>query len=64
MMPYGDMELGQHWLRKWLGAWRHQAITWTNVDLSSVKSHGIHLRGLSLDDVKIPIDETRLKIAV
>ena len=32
--------------------------------LSSVRSHGIHLRGLSLDDVKIPIDNTRLKIAV
>ena len=24
-----------------LGAWRHQAISWTNVDLSSVKSCGI-----------------------
>ena len=30
--PYGDMELGQHCLRQWLVAWRHQAITWTNVD--------------------------------
>ena len=28
-------------------AWRHQAITWTNVDLSSVRSCGIHLRTLS-----------------
>ena len=35
MMPYGDIDLGQQWLRWWLGAWRHQAITWTNVDLSS-----------------------------
>ena len=61
--PYGNMELGQHWLRYWLVAWRHQAITWTNVDLF-VRSHGIHLRGLSLDDVKIPINKTRLKIAV
>ena len=24
--PHGDVELGQHWLRKWLVAWRHQAI--------------------------------------
>ena len=45
-------------------AWRHKAITWNNVDLLSVRSHGIHLRALSLDDVKIPIDKTRLKIAV
>ena len=28
-------------------AWWHQAITWTNVDLSSDKSHDIHLRALS-----------------
>ena len=32
MMPYGDIDLGQHWLRWWLGVWWHQAITWTNVD--------------------------------
>ena len=25
--PYGDRNLGQHWLRLWLVAWRHQAIT-------------------------------------
>ena len=62
--PYGDTELGQHWLRQWLGAWRHQAITWTNVDLSWVRCNGIHLRALSLDDVKIPINKIRLKIAV
>ena len=29
-----------------------------------VRSHGIHLRALSLDDVKIPIDKIRVKIAV
>ena len=28
-------------------AWRHQAITWTNVDLSSVGSSDIHLRASS-----------------
>ena len=22
----------QHWSRQWLGAWRHQAITWANID--------------------------------
>ena len=61
--PYGDMELGQHWLRQWLVAWRHQAITWTNVDWS-VRSHGIHLGASSLEDLKKTIKETRLKIAV
>ena len=36
MSPYGNTDLGQHWLRYWLVAWRHQATnTWTNVDLSS-----------------------------
>ena len=29
-----------------------------------MRSHGIHLRGLSLDNVKVPINKTRLKIAV
>ena len=31
MSPYGDKDLGQHWLRWWLVAWCHQAITWTSV---------------------------------
>ena len=43
---------------------RHQAITWNNVDLSSVRFLAIHLRALSLDDVKIPINKMRLKIAI
>ena len=30
--PYSHIDLGQHRLRQWLAAWRHQAITWTNVD--------------------------------
>ena len=33
----------QHWLRQWLDAWRHQAITWTNVNVSSVRSSGIRM---------------------
>ena len=27
--------LCHHWFRKWLGAWRHQAITWTSADWHS-----------------------------
>ena len=30
----GDKECGQHWFRKRLGAWRHPAITGTNIDLT------------------------------
>ena len=47
--PYGNKDLCHHWLRQWLVAWRHQAITWTNVDLSSVRSSDIHLRASSQD---------------
>ena len=38
MTPYRDIDMGQHWLRQ-------QAITWTNVDLSSVFSD-IHLKAI------------------
>ena len=33
--PYGHIDLGQHWLRWWLGAQQHKATTWTNVDAHS-----------------------------
>ena len=45
-------------------AWRHETITWTNVDLLSVRSHGIHLHALSLEDLEKPFNKTRFKIAV
>ena len=47
MTPYGGRDLGQHWLGWWLVAWRHLAITWTNVDLFSIRSSDMHLRALS-----------------
>ena len=47
VMPNGDIELGQHWLRYWLVASRHQAITWTKVDLSSNGFCGIQIRANS-----------------
>ena len=62
--PQGDKELSQHWLRQWLVAWRHQAITRTNVDLSSVRFCGIHRKTLSWEDLKIPISKTTLKITI
>ena len=40
--PCGDIDLGQHWPRKWLVAWRHQTITGTNVDQALVRSGDTH----------------------
>ena len=37
MWPSDTMDLGQYWLRKWLVARRHQAITWTKVEFSLLK---------------------------
>ena len=60
--PYGDRDLGQLWPRYWLVAWRHQAITWTNVDSSTLKSYnGIHPRALSWEDLKINTNKGRMK---
>ena len=36
--PYGGIELGQHWFR-------YQAITWFNIDISSIRFCYIHLGG-------------------
>ena len=57
--PCGVGDLGQHWLRWWLGAWRHQAIAWTNVNLSSVRSSDNHLKAISYE-TQPPITENYL----
>ena len=41
-----DTGLDQQWFMWWLGAARQQAITWTNVNLSSIRSSIIHLRAM------------------
>ena len=47
--PYNvNIDLGQHWIKSWLFAWWHQAITWTNVDISIMRSSDIHLKSISL----------------
>ena len=46
-----------HW-----SEWRHQAITWTNVDLSSVRSCDIDLRAISWETPKPLITKFDLKI--
>ena len=60
MTPYGDRDLGQHWPREWLGAWRHQAITWTNIDWSSVKYSDIDI--ISKEMPQPSITKIRLKM--
>ena len=61
LSPFVDIDLGQHWFRQWLVAWWHQAITWTNVDLSSARSSGIHLRTISWDIRQPPFTKVSLK---
>ena len=40
---YGDIHLDQHWLREWLAAWRHQAITKTNIYFSATVLWGVYI---------------------
>ena len=56
-----DKDLGQYLIRKWLVARWHQAITWTDVDLSSMGLHGIYLRSISLAVLKISVCEICLE---
>ena len=62
MTPYGGRDPSQHWFRQWLGAWRHQAISWTNVDLSSVRSGDIHLTANSQAITQLSITDIIWKI--
>ena len=59
--PYGDRDLGQHWPRKWLVAWWHQSITWTNVNLPSTRSSCIHSRVIFTWILKISTSTMRWK---
>ena len=43
---FGDVDLGQNWLRYWHVAWRYQIITRTNLHLSAA-SRDIQLRAIS-----------------
>ena len=49
LWPSGDIDFGQHWPRWWLVSWGHQATTWCNVDLLSLKFTDIHLRAILQD---------------
>ena len=61
-MPHGNIDLGQHRPRECFFAWWHQAITWTNVDLSSVRFSDNHLRAISQEIPQSSITEISLKI--
>ena len=65
--PCGDRDLGLWMISQVMAcliAWRHEAITWNSVGLSSVISRGIHMRLSSYEELKIPISKTRLKICI
>ena len=64
VMLYGDIDLGQHWLRWWLAAWRHQASTWTNDYLSSATARPseIHLGAISHEIPQQSVAEFSLEI--
>ena len=59
---YDYIDLCQHWLRKWLVAWQHQAITWTNVDFLLMKFYDIHLRAVEQQVSKLLFCIISLKI--
>ena len=61
-MPCGNIDLGQHRRRQWLGAWWHKAINLTNIDLSSVRPSEIHLRANKQDKPQPSITEISHKI--
>ena len=56
MTPFGDRDVGQHWLRY------QGIITWTNVDWSSVKSSDIHIRAIWQEMPQPSITKICLKI--
>ena len=60
--PYGDRDLGQQLFRWWLVAWRHQAITWINVEVSALRSSDVHLKAISLEISQPSVTKISVKI--
>ena len=52
--PCGINNQCQHWFKKWLAAWRHQAITWTNADIHVLS---IGLLGTNFSQILFAIQE-------
>ena len=61
-VPYGNIDLAQHWLKWWLVAWWLQAITRANVDLSSVRASDNYLRAISQEIPQPLITKISLKV--
>ena len=59
---HSDAIWQQEGSRSWLDAWWHQAIAWTNVDLSSLRSNDVHLRAISLEISQPSVNKMTLKI--
>ena len=51
VVPYGYIDICQQWLRQWLVARRHQAVTSIRVNDLSVRSCVIHLKVVSQEDI-------------
>ena len=50
MMQYGNIDLGQNWLRWWLDVWLHQVLTATNMTFQQTLSKvfcSLHLNAVS-----------------
>ena len=62
VMPYGNINLGQYWLRQWLVSWWHKATTWTNGGLPPMGFRGTQLRPISHKLPQISIYKMGLKI--
>ena len=54
-MEYCNEGLGQYWPRYYFSAWRHQVITWANVNLSSKVFCVIYLCATSQDALMLLI---------
>ena len=59
---FNNIDLGNHWLRTGLFAWRYQTITFTDVDSSSLEFSSINWVAVSQEMVKIFIHHISLKI--
>ena len=53
--------LGQHWIRLWLVAWRHQPISRISIDLSSVRSCAIYQKAIALEMLMKMVPKLHLK---
>ena len=52
---------GSTWTQVMVCCWWHQAITWTNIDLSSIKSSDIHQRTISQEILQPSVTKISLK---